>query len=1338
MLKNKYLYHVQHIVFVVIFIILIQLQTSSSNNNNNNFQGENININVEETNNEKTTYDAKSHGRDSNGHIEDCTVVFVTLDGKVLAYDGWKGGHKWSIETGGQLLSSSVPRDTVPGYNNNNNAKAVSSSSSMIVPGVDGSIFSLHANENIDDTGSYIANPSSENGGIMSSYSSPKLKLHRLPVTAQDIVSQPFLVQTEEEFDINGDIIPSSQVDPALLYGDKSSKVFVLDLRSGKIKDGSQDEQDDYTTTNNNEDDEDEGFDLDDDSLCHDNDNIDDTDGDEYGIRIDDDDDNNNNLHSKKTCKEPYAHEGFPSKKRSSDTLLFTRTDFLVRAINTRRGSEMWNASVGRIDIIAPRSKRRFGNNDNSDNLDQSAPRVSYNTIGNIEGFDRKTGELLWNSRLNQQPASMHIFMGNRLVEEIYSFTDTSSSSSPSSTTAAASPRGNVNNNIKNTPTWFLGSLDRGWSSVFALPSETELDKLPHHDDDPVDRSSSDDGTSDTGTDLVPTSGSAGFHAYHRVEMEDDASNIIAHRPQVVAQRPVNIVPIELANNLRPSIGHDTINNIYDPNKGRQQLLPNTDYFSSIVPPSQDHSHTKDSLSLFQKWRRRKEMKKAIEAATNVLAGEDGAVHSYVFQGGLVLSWRGVTSFLIILVCLMIGVFLLASRYYRQWYQVKLNDIRNTPPPTPTFPANDSSVPLSPLPLISNNDAVINELELEKPLSTADSMKKIRTRSKSNTSTASSESISTEKKNKFKETSENEASDSSASSEDDDYGNTDETTTFTNDDEALFVNTGLTVGSASRVKNVTEKNADYIEMKRTASADSALSDDLAAMVCENRYRNDYEEYKQLGRGGFGAVYACKNRLDGRKYAIKKIRLSSSKHMEKQLHKVLREVKIIARVSDHKNIVRYFQAWIESVDPDSSYEIVYGNKKNEDASYSGEFSEESTSYTGNTSSPLKSQPTEYDLILYIQMEYCSQTLAEYINDPKRKVDLAEILGITKQIALGIQHFHEYKSGLIHRDLKPENVFFHEKEVKLGDFGLSRPEDEDVLEDEGEDFEQHDKKKDGKSSNNVEEDSNSTVLNSTNAQSPREFRRKRSRMSFGLGHNMHKSMSPGSRLSRSFSRSISSKYSGAYSSEDDGEMTSQIGTYTYASPEQIDGGEYDSSTDIFSLGVILFEMCHLPFPTGMERIVTISNAREGIFATYWESLSKSNPGICNLLNRLLSTIPSNRPTAAEVVETCEILRCEILNTLTESKRDELEAENKRLKALVARYSGDFNDDGSDTRLPTPTAPNKSVSSSSPRIITRNSPVMFVPTTITNDPTSSGHSNSGKSNNGKKVHLQRLNTM
>ena len=93
-----------------------------------------------------------------------------------------------------------------------------------------------------------------------------------------------------------------------------------------------------------------------------------------------------------------------------------------------------------------------------------------------------------------------------------------------------------------------------------------------------------------------------------------------------------------------------------------------------------------------------------------------------------------------------------------------------------------------------------------------------------------------------------------------------------------------------------------------------------------------------------------------------------------------------------------------------------------------------------------------------------------------------------------------------------------------------------------------------------------------------------------------------------------------------------------------------------------------------MVTISNAREGVYGTYWESLSKSNPGISTLLNQLLSTTPSERPTAAIVVETCEMLKSQISNTAADTKQNELEAENKRLKALVARYSGD-NDDGSD---------------------------------------------------------------
>ena len=76
-----------------------------------------------------------------------------------------------------------------------------------------------------------------------------------------------------------------------------------------------------------------------------------------------------------------------------------------------------------------------------------------------------------------------------------------------------------------------------------------------------------------------------------------------------------------------------------------------------------------------------------------------------------------------------------------------------------------------------------------------------------------------------------------------------------------------------------------------------------------RYTSEFDELDKLGRGGFGAVYQCRNKLDGHVYAVKKVPLSSQRHWHRRLRKVLREVKVLALL-DHPRIVRYYHAWLE--------------------------------------------------------------------------------------------------------------------------------------------------------------------------------------------------------------------------------------------------------------------------------------------------------------------------------------------------------------------------------------------------------------------------------------------
>ena len=127
------------------------------------------------------------------------------------------------------------------------------------------------------------------------------------------------------------------------------------------------------------------------------------------------------------------------------------------------------------------------------------------------------------------------------------------------------------------------------------------------------------------------------------------------------------------------------------------------------------------------------------------------------------------------------------------------------------------------------------------------------------------------------------------------------------------------------IKTVQEQQADNnTRSTTTTAAASSLAASGAShqgvglidgipLVRYSRYSSEFDETVALGKGGFGTVFRCKNALDGREYAIKKVFIRHDQgypqEFSQRLQRVLREVKILAQL-DHANIVRYYTAWLE--------------------------------------------------------------------------------------------------------------------------------------------------------------------------------------------------------------------------------------------------------------------------------------------------------------------------------------------------------------------------------------------------------------------------------------------
>ncbi|XP_017067151.1 eIF-2-alpha kinase GCN2 isoform X2 [Drosophila eugracilis] len=143
-----------------------------------------------------------------------------------------------------------------------------------------------------------------------------------------------------------------------------------------------------------------------------------------------------------------------------------------------------------------------------------------------------------------------------------------------------------------------------------------------------------------------------------------------------------------------------------------------------------------------------------------------------------------------------------------------------------------------------------------------------------------------------------------------------------------------------------------------------------------------------------------------------------------------------------------------------------------------------------------------------------------------------------------------------------------------------------------------------------------------------------------------------------------------SAEDGTGTGKVGTTLYVAPELTGNASksvYNQKVDMYTLGIILFEMCQPPFDTSMERAQTIMALRN-VSINIPDTMLKDPKyeKTVKMLQWLLNHDPSQRPTAEELLTSDLVPPAQLeANELQEMLRHALaNPQSKAYKNLVAR--------------------------------------------------------------------------
>uniref|UniRef100_A0A8C7G3S4 eIF-2-alpha kinase GCN2 n=1 Tax=Oncorhynchus kisutch TaxID=8019 RepID=A0A8C7G3S4_ONCKI len=398
----------------------------------------------------------------------------------------------------------------------------------------------------------------------------------------------------------------------------------------------------------------------------------------------------------------------------------------------------------------------------------------------------------------------------------------------------------------------------------------------------------------------------------------------------------------------------------------------------------------------------------------------------------------------------------------------------------------------------------------------------------------------------------------------------------------------------------------------------------------SRYFNEFEELQLLGKGAFGAVIKVQNKLDGCYYAVKRIQVNPA---SKQFRRIKGEVTLLSRLN-HENIVRYYNAWIErhetpstgvlssdSSEPKSTAEklpqvrapslrlnelgfsILDNVEDNAPPPALASSVEWSTSIERSSSAKCSGHETsdeddddEEDVFCASFLPSNSDSESDIIFD-NGNGSISQVNSTDSERPQLIAHYlyiqMEYCEKSTLRDTIDQGL--HQDNSRLWRFfreildGLAYIHEQGMIH------------RDLKPVNIFLDSQDHVKIGD-----------------FGLATD-HPANAAAGKLDIEESGSVL-----ILKSDPTGNMTGMVGTALYVSPE-VQGNTkatYNQKVDLFSLGIILFEMSYRPMTTGSERISVLSQLRMDIH--FPEDFPEK------VIGWLLNHDPALRPTAQELLK------------------------------------------------------------------------------------------------------------